>query len=532
MKLKFIFVPFIISFLLFNCSKEKINEHTITIDSNGGKIVQNEKFLSEDKIQLKVKEDVSWGTISKNISAELDNIHHLKCWSFSKEKDDIVKENYRFTEDTTIYARYDINEEYNAVFNLNGGSYYGKTKDIITTNFKGTYFKDLSFPYDETAPVKKGFVFEGWSLSKEEYIKPDDNWKLEENNFTFYAIFKKDESMVKITFDYNYDDKVFIEYIEKGTLLTPIEPGKRDSLIFDGWYSEKEFKNQSRDKLFDFNKVIDSDITIYAGWAYECAFISRGVEDRLYCFSHHARINESYKYIFSLKTLAIQDYQFINKNHCIKLGTFASNFFASLDYSNLYCNDELINIDEYYIIDDVLYFRRNFNKDDLIEITVTYTCFYPEDEEVEDAAMYLDYTEYIKVNNKAEETEHTEEIHSTVLDTLYRQNRYFEIDYNDFVKEVTDTNELSLGLVNKDTESTEGRECLSCEEVVVKGIKNEQEETLILDEDYVIENNIIKIQNTLPKKVLAKYDKLQIFYNFILNPTKAKTYFFAKFIIE
>lgn len=156
-----------------------------------------------------------------------------------------------------------VEPEFYAInYNVDGG--------ILNTNFDDFCEEDN---FELPIPTKKGYEFIGWYLSSDfsgkvqthidGSIKKDIDlyakWELIEP--TFYTV----------TYDTDGGTKINSVTVESGTYIyKPVAPTK-EGYDFVGWYLDE--------KEFDFDEVIESDITLVAKWAnkkYTISFNSNG----------------------------------------------------------------------------------------------------------------------------------------------------------------------------------------------------------------------------------------------------------------
>ncbi len=106
-------------------------------------------------------------------------------------------------------------------------------------------------------PVKDGYTFKGWYLSKDGIGEAFDVNTLIYEDITLYAIFEKVEVKYTVSFDID-GTKNTIEVIENNKVSKPSDPEKQ-GYVFKGWY-----ENITDESSFDFDNLITSNITLYA----------------------------------------------------------------------------------------------------------------------------------------------------------------------------------------------------------------------------------------------------------------------------
>ena len=149
-------------------------------------------------------------------------------------------------------------KKYTIKFNANGG--IGTIKNVIcTVNKKCTLTKNKF--------KKEGYTFTGWNTKKNGKGKTINNAASVKNlvksgTITLYAQWKK--TSYKITYNLNngVNNK---ENPKKFTITTKtikLKKPTRDGYTFDGWYSDKKFKN----KVTKIKKGTTKNIVLYAKW--------------------------------------------------------------------------------------------------------------------------------------------------------------------------------------------------------------------------------------------------------------------------
>ncbi|MFA6791905.1 MAG: InlB B-repeat-containing protein [Candidatus Izemoplasmatales bacterium] len=145
-------------------------------------------------------------------------------------------------------------------------------------NYQGNYAKiiveagdTITLPAD---PSRTGYDFVGWMLGEEEDTTlAYDHLLPVNNNITVYAKWQKDAAVSLVTLKYlNYRTMDSVFAVEKDSVFTaPEDPvyDENETYAFVNWYTDKECT-----QVFDFDSVIASDITLYAGWAQQKAYLT------------------------------------------------------------------------------------------------------------------------------------------------------------------------------------------------------------------------------------------------------------------
>ncbi|MFA5536050.1 MAG: InlB B-repeat-containing protein, partial [Bacillota bacterium] len=203
----------------------KINQYTITFDSNGGSAVES---ITRD-----------YGTTVAAPANPTKEGYSFKGWYSDAE----LTTPYTFTiipaEDLTLYAKWEINQ-YTITFDSDGGS----AVDPITQNYNTA----ITVPAD---PTKEGYIFVGWSTA----IPPT----MPAANITLTAQWKANQ--YTITFDSNGGSAVASITQDYGTtVVAPSNPTKK-GYAFKGWYIDTELTIP-----YTFTTMAAENITLTARW--------------------------------------------------------------------------------------------------------------------------------------------------------------------------------------------------------------------------------------------------------------------------
>ena len=146
-------------------------------------------------------------------------------------------------------------DNYNISYDLNGGSIpsnktnpskYNVDTNTITLN----------------NPTKTGYTFTGWTGANGN--TPQTNVKIANGsigNKSYIANWEKIPDKHIISFDSNGGSDVDeIAFTDDGHISEPATP-KKEGYTFGGWYEDENFT-----KKFDFSKLPEGDITLYAKW--------------------------------------------------------------------------------------------------------------------------------------------------------------------------------------------------------------------------------------------------------------------------
>ncbi len=202
-------------------AKYKLNEYTITFDTDGGTAIDSEKVTHNEK--------VSRPNDPEKTGYTFDN------WYLN---DEVFDFDTNITSNLTIKAKYTINE-YTVNFDADGGT------PVESQTVK--YNEKVIKPSD---PEKEGYTFDNWYLGNDVYnfdTKVTDNLELKAK----YTI-----NEYSVTFDSDGGTPIesqTVKYNEKATVPSiPIKTG----YIFTNWYLD--------DEIFDFDTKITGNITLKA----------------------------------------------------------------------------------------------------------------------------------------------------------------------------------------------------------------------------------------------------------------------------
>ncbi len=130
--------------------------------------------------------------------------------------------------------------------------FYDDIADLtpVTFNVNDYVLGNVTFPQATNIDGKK---FLGWFLNGVQVTSIAD---LPCENVTLYGAYGNAKKVIS----FNDGTTVENQEVNAGNKVTSVIPEK-EGYVFDGWYTDSEFTNK-----FDFNTVINSDITLYAKW--------------------------------------------------------------------------------------------------------------------------------------------------------------------------------------------------------------------------------------------------------------------------
>lgn len=146
--------------------------------------------------------------------------------------------------------------EYTATWSIN-------KVNIYFAQNGGTYVSSQTIDYGSKAikpadPSKYGYTFIGWytdSTYERAVDWENDTYKV---STTLYPLYKKSSY---VTFNSNGGSAVSARYVDYGKKLEKPEDPTRNGYTFDKWYKDEGLTDE-----YDFDAVLEGDITLYAGW--------------------------------------------------------------------------------------------------------------------------------------------------------------------------------------------------------------------------------------------------------------------------
>ena len=164
-------------------------------------------------------------------------------------------------QDLTLYGKWNENAHkdsstHTVTFNTNGG-----------TNIDPVKVQEGEQVKKPADPTRDGFTFAGW-YADDTYATPFDFTSTITSDLTLYA--KWDARKFTITLDPGNGQPTQQLQVENGQLATLPDAPTRDGYTFDGWYTDKGYRNR-----FDPKQRITGDMTLYAKWTPTTAQAAR-----------------------------------------------------------------------------------------------------------------------------------------------------------------------------------------------------------------------------------------------------------------
>ncbi|MBS4174270.1 InlB B-repeat-containing protein [Bacillus sp. FJAT-49736] len=224
-------------------AKWKINNYTVTFDSNGGSTVTNKIAEYNTKISApEVPTRTGYSFVNWFKDREFTQV-----WKFNTDK---------VTNDTTLYAKWE-KQSYTVHFDTNGGS--NVTDETVEYHEKAT---------KPTDPVKEGYTFDGWYTDINFLSVYDFN---QEVTSTLNLVAKWKINNYTVTFDSNGGSTVTNKIAEYNTKISAPEVPTRTGYSFVNWFKDREFT-----QVWKFNTdKVTNDTTLYAKWQSSDATLSK-----------------------------------------------------------------------------------------------------------------------------------------------------------------------------------------------------------------------------------------------------------------
>ena len=235
------------------------NKHTVT-------------YMSEDKEYYKEEVLDSFTAKEPSINPEKEG-YTFKY--FSKDKKVEFDYNTEITEDTTLYAVYEINT-YTVTY-INEGSEYHKEE--LTYKSKHEKIED---------PFKTGYTFIGWYNENEEKVEyPITVTK----DITLHSKYE----INKYTVIFNDENRITTKEVNYNNKVEPVINQGKEGYTFKYWSTEENGEE------YNFNTLVTEDTTLYAVYeinTYTVTYINEGSEyhkEELTYRSKHEKIEDPFK---------------------------------------------------------------------------------------------------------------------------------------------------------------------------------------------------------------------------------------------
>lgn len=216
----------------------------MTLKAKWEKVVEEVKY----KVSFVVNNETKEIEVSSFSDVELDLLGFEEKagfelrWYVNDEEFDFTKP---LTEDVKLEGKYVKVETVTIKFNSNGGDKVDDQKVKVGNKVK-----------EPVAPVKYGYVFDGWYINSKKY---DFNTEVTKG-ITLYAKWSEDSSVKRytVTFDSDKGSNVSNQRIIENQVATSPKAPSKTGYKFVEW--------QLDGKKYDFKTKVTSDITLKAKW--------------------------------------------------------------------------------------------------------------------------------------------------------------------------------------------------------------------------------------------------------------------------
>ncbi len=218
--------------------------HSVTYNGNSGtapatqiKLPMADLVLSKTKPVREGYEFIGWST-SKNGKAEYQ-----------------PGDTYKKNESITLYALWKA-KTYTVKLDANGG-------ELDVNAFTKEHGETLKLG---TKPVREGYVFIGWSNTKNGNVKYTDSYT-DDKDITLYAVWKKGKAVFTVTYDANGGTNVpAVGKFTEGTQITVTDKAPvREGYSFEGWAYSANVKWAEVFAGDTYNK--NASLILYAVWS-------------------------------------------------------------------------------------------------------------------------------------------------------------------------------------------------------------------------------------------------------------------------
>ncbi|WP_336636402.1 InlB B-repeat-containing protein [Lysinibacillus fusiformis] len=222
-----------ISLVDFNTSPQV--KHTVSFETDGGSAVTSQSVVNGGMATMPEVEPTKAG-------------YTFEGWYTDAGRTQAYDFNSVITEATTIYAKWNA-QTYTVSFEVDGGS--------AVSNQSVAYGGKATMPQIE--PTKAGYTFGGWYTDAGYTQTYDFNSVITEAT-TIYA--KWNAQTYTVSFEVDGGSAVSNQYVvHGGKASAPTPAPTKAGYTFEGWYTDITHTD-----IYDFNKEITANMTIYAKW--------------------------------------------------------------------------------------------------------------------------------------------------------------------------------------------------------------------------------------------------------------------------
>ncbi len=211
--------------------------HTVTFNSNDGNEIASQSILDKEKVaqpEAPIREGYTFDGWFQDSALE-------QAFDF----DTIIES------DLTLHAKWNKIDVYHTVtFNSNDGSEVA-SQSIL----------DKEKIAQPEAPIREGYTFDGW-FQDSALQQAFDFDTIIESDLTLHAKWNKIDVYHTVTFNSNDGNEIASQSILDKEKVAQPEAPIREGYTFDGW-----FQDSALQQAFDFDTIIESDLTLHAKWS-------------------------------------------------------------------------------------------------------------------------------------------------------------------------------------------------------------------------------------------------------------------------
>ncbi|WP_201290378.1 InlB B-repeat-containing protein, partial [Erysipelothrix anatis] len=210
--------------------------HTVTFNSNDGSEVTSQSILDKEKVaqpEAPIREGYTFDGWFQDSALE-------QAFDF----DTVIEA------DLTLHAKWSKIDVYHTVtFNSNDGS------EVTSQSIL-----DKEKVAQPEAPIREGYTFDGW-FQDSALEQAFDFDTIIESDLTLHAKWNKIDVYHTVTFNSNDGNEIASQSILDKEKVAQPEAPIREGYTFDGW-----FQDSALQQAFDFDTIIESDLTLHAKW--------------------------------------------------------------------------------------------------------------------------------------------------------------------------------------------------------------------------------------------------------------------------
>ena len=202
------------------------------------------------KTVINVKDQTSISTIDLPTKpSDRYGTYTFDAWYLDQDFNTSASTTQKITSNMSLYAKFSVKRNYYIKQIVNGVE---TTITLVDPNNTVSRLKKPSTYSDDD----NQYVFKCWSMDSVGNNILKDSDKFTETDNTVYAIFTKTPYY---TVSINTLGNITTQKVLKGTLISTLKSPTLDGYVFNGWYSDENFKTK-----VNLDKKIESDLVIYA----------------------------------------------------------------------------------------------------------------------------------------------------------------------------------------------------------------------------------------------------------------------------